>query len=131
MIKVKIKKDSDIVAKIVLIDKENKILFLKRSDFHKKHPGELDLPGGHLKEDESLSKGLAREVKEETGLDIKNPIYFKKVGNKHFYYGKCTSKDIKLSKEHSDHGFYDKSELDPSKKFEKIAIEVMEKIEND
>ena len=77
MIKVKIKKDSDIVAKIVLIDKENKILFLKRSDFHKKHPGELDLPGGHLKEDESLSKGLAREVKEETGLDIKNPIYFK------------------------------------------------------
>jgi 8-oxo-dGTP pyrophosphatase MutT (NUDIX family) len=136
MIKVKIKKilkesdqDAHTVAKAVIIDSENRVLMLTRSDYHKKYAGELDLPGGHLKENESINKGLEREVKEETGLDILHPAFFKKVKNKHFYHARYDSQPINISDEHVDYRFYRKEELDPSMPFEKIAIEVLEMIE--
>ncbi len=40
------------------------------------------LPGGHIEAHEGLVESVIREVKEETGLTIKNP---KLVGMKHFY----------------------------------------------
>ena len=36
-------------------------------------PG-LTFPGGHVEYAESFSQSVIREVKEETGLDIKNPV---------------------------------------------------------
>ncbi len=138
MIKIKIvesmqtkQKDSNVVAKIVVIDNKNRVLMLTRSNYHKKYAGELDLPGGHLKENEPLNKGLKREVKEETGLDIEKAVFFKTIKNKHFYFVKYNSQPIKLSDEHVDYRFYKKKELNPEKTFEKIAIEVLEKIENE
>ena len=138
MIKIKIVKsmnnkqeDSDVVAKIVIIDSENRVLMLTRSDYHKKYAGELDLPGGHLKENEPLNKGLKREVKEETNLDIDKAVFYKTVKNKHYFYTKYDSQPIKLSSEHVDYAFYEKKDLDPDSKFQKIAIEVLEKIKND
>ena len=127
----KIQKDSDTVAKIVIIDNENRVLFLTRSDYHEKHAGELDLPGGHTKINEPLNKGLEREVKEETGLDIKHYHLYKQKGNKHYFFAKYNSQPIKLSREHTDYSFYPKNELDKDKRFEKIAIEVLEMLEND
>ena len=136
MIKVKIKKvgkedtkDSGIVAKVVIIDNENRVLMLTRSTYHKKFAGELDLPGGHLKKDESLNKGLEREVKEETGLDVLMPAFFKTVKNKHFYHARYDSQPVVLSDEHVDYKFYSKKELNPDKAFQEIAIEVLEMIE--
>lgn len=123
--------DSDVVAKIVIIDNENRVLMLTRSDYHKKYAGELDLPGGHLKENEPLNKGLKREVKEETNLDIDKAVFYKTVKNKHYFYTKYDSQPIKLSNEHVDYAFYEKKDLDPDSKFQKIAIEVLEKIKND
>ena len=35
-------------------------------------PG-LSFPGGHLEENETLEESVVREMKEETGLEIKNP----------------------------------------------------------
>jgi 8-oxo-dGTP pyrophosphatase MutT (NUDIX family) len=135
MIKVKILKENDsdtrTVAKIVIVDNENRVLLLRRSDYHKKHAGELDLPGGHLKENESLLKGLAREVKEETGLEIDYPAYFKKEGNKHFYHARYNSQPVKLSDEHVDYAFYEKNDLNPGERFQKIALEVLEMIGHD
>jgi 8-oxo-dGTP pyrophosphatase MutT (NUDIX family) len=136
MVKVKIKKiikenskDTRTVAKAVIVDSENRVLMLTRSKYHKKYAGELDLPGGHLKENESLNKGLEREVKEETGLDILYPAFFKKVKNKHFYHARYDSQPINISDEHVDYGFYSKEELNPKKDFQKIAIEVLEMLE--
>ena len=126
-----LEKDSDTVAKIVIVDDSMRVLMLKRSDNHEKYAGELDLPGGHLKENESILKGLKREVKEETSINIENPIFFKKIKNKHFYYAKYNSQPVNLSDEHSDYGFYSKKELDAENKFENIAIKVLEKIKND
>ena len=138
MIKIKIvesvdkkQKDSKVVAKIVIIDSENRVLMLTRSEYHSKYAGELDLPGGHVKENEPLNKGLKREVQEETGLTINGAVFFKKIKNKHFYYARYDSQPIKLSNEHTDYAFYTKKELDPSQKFQKIAIEVLEAIENE
>ena len=124
-------KDSSTVAKVVIIDNENRVLMLKRSDYHKKHAGELDLPGGHVKETEPLNKGLRREVLEETGLTIENAVFFKNIKNKHFYYTMYDSQPIRLSDEHVDYEFYSKKDLNPNKKFEKIAIEVLERLNND
>ena len=64
MIKVEIvPNDIDTVAKVVLIDENNRVLLLKRSNYMKKFAGEWDLPGGHLRENESLLDVLAIEVK--------------------------------------------------------------------
>ncbi len=130
-VRVKIEKDSNTVAKIVIIDNKNRVLFLTRSDYHKKHAGELDLPGGHTKINEPLNKGLEREVKEETGLVIEDYQLYKQKGNKHYFFLKYNSQPIKLSREHTDYRFYSKGELDKNKRFEKIAIEVLEMLEND
>jgi 8-oxo-dGTP pyrophosphatase MutT (NUDIX family) len=131
MIRVKIEKDSDAVAKIVIVDNKNRVLLLKRSNYHKKFAGELDLPGGHLKMNEPLLKGLQREVQEETGLEINNATLYKQKKNKSYFYANYDSQPIKLSREHTDYAFYSKDQLDTSKKFEKIAYEVLEMLEND
>ena len=48
--------DSKQVAKVVLIDAEGKVLFLKRTNYVEKYAGEWDLPGGHLHVGEPLEK---------------------------------------------------------------------------
>lgn len=128
---IKCKKDIDVVAKVVILDSDNKVLLLKRSNYHKKFAGELDLPGGHLKEGENLISGLKREVFEETGLKIKNPIFFEKQKDRYYFFAKYNNKKIKLSDEHVDYGFYEEKKLNKDKKFEKIAIKVLEKLKND
>lgn len=37
------------------------------------YPGGLVFPGGHVEKNESLQDSVIREMKEETGLTIKNP----------------------------------------------------------
>jgi len=129
MIRIKIEKDMGVIAKAVIIDIEKRVLLLKRSKYSKKFAGEMDLPGGHMKENEPLTETLEREVKEETGLDILYPAFFKNIGNIHFFHAKYDSQPIKLSREHTDYGFYSKDELDKTKKFERIAIEILEMLD--
>lgn len=50
-----------------VVIKDGKILLSKQ--FGERY----DLPGGGTDMDESLEKGVIREVKEETGIDVKNP----------------------------------------------------------
>ena len=62
MIKIKIMpNDTKTVAKVILLDGD-KVLLLKRSGYVKKFANDWDLPGGHLKQNENLIKGLKREV---------------------------------------------------------------------
>ena len=111
-VKLKIlKKDSKNVAKAVLYDNKNRVLLLKRSHYHKKHAGEWDLPGGHTHVNEELEDGLAREVKEETGLDIKSADLLKTVDNIHYFVINYNSQPIKISHEHVEYKFFDKIQL--------------------
>ena len=63
---------------LCLVEDGNKILLQNR----KKDDWQgYTLPGGHVERDESFVDAVIREMKEETGLDIKNPIL---VGVKQF-----------------------------------------------
>ena len=57
-----------------LIEKDGKVLLIlrnkKENDIHK---GKMIGVGGHIEKDESPEQCIIREVKEETGLDVKDP----------------------------------------------------------
>lgn len=63
----------------IILEKNGKILLGKRhpdpdkADSEFRSSGEWSLPGGKLDWGESLENGAIREVKEETGITIKNP----------------------------------------------------------
>lgn len=95
-------KDIDKIAKAIIV-KNDQALILLRTDYGK-YPNRWDLPGGHLQEGESLVEGLAREVREETGLDIKDVENLNlKVGNHHFFKAEMPDQEIRLSDEHTDY----------------------------
>jgi 8-oxo-dGTP pyrophosphatase MutT (NUDIX family) len=123
-----IKQDSREVAKIVLVDDENRVLFLKRTQYVDKFAGEWDLPGGHVHIGESLKDGLKREVEEETGLEIFRATLFTKIDNLNFFKGKYEGGDIILSHEHSEYEFRDPMTIESPSKFEKVAQEVVKNV---
>lgn len=50
----------------VVVREDGRVLAIRRSD-----NGEWQIPGGVLEQDETIEAGLCREVREETGLDVK------------------------------------------------------------
>ena len=113
MIRVEIvSNDSKTVAKIILINKDKKVLFLKRSNYVNKFAGEWDLPGGHVKVGENLEDGLHREVEEETALDIASPELVLHDGRKKYYKTREYSGTIELSDEHTEYEWVTIEELD-------------------
>ena len=80
---------------VVVINEKNELLVIKeRINPHYK------LPGGHIDNDEDISTAVVREVKEETGIDVKftsiialghfKPLQF---GESNLYLG-CTAKAL-------------------------------------
>ena len=65
------KAEKCILTNICLVYNEEKILVIDRKK--KDWPG-LTFPGGHVEKDEDFNASVIREVKEETGLTIKNPV---------------------------------------------------------
>lgn len=59
-----------IAAKGILLNESGNILLLKRSSADVLDSNKCDLPGGRIKQTENLLVGLAREILEETGLQI-------------------------------------------------------------
>lgn len=54
-----------------IIEKDNKILLLKRSEKYEHLTNCWDIPGGRINFGEEPEEGLRREIKEETGLELK------------------------------------------------------------
>jgi len=88
-------KDIDKVAKAVIYDGDE-VLLLKRSNYMEKHSGAWDLPGGHL-------VGLIREVEEETGLKIADPVELFSRGNTTFYKAVMPEGSVEISNEHTEY----------------------------
>jgi 8-oxo-dGTP diphosphatase len=94
------------------IVKNNKLLIVKRSQKDELKPGAWELPGGRLKKNEDETKGLYREIKEETNLDIE---IINTIGSQSFLKNEnlritiivflCTplTNNIILSNEHEDY----------------------------
>lgn len=59
-----------IVAKALVVDSDNNILILYRGMTHPKFPGHPDLPGGEVESGEEWINAVAREISEETGIEI-------------------------------------------------------------
>lgn len=64
----KLKSDKKDHAQVVLINEDGYICLVSRKEDHK----DFGLPGGKLDKGETFEEAAIREVKEETGLKIKN-----------------------------------------------------------
>lgn len=95
---------------VIINNKQNEVLILKRSSDESHYPGLWDMPGGGIKKGESLEKAAEREVKEEAGLKVK-------IDDGYFYIFSCYSESkieifafkaywvsgkVILSKEHTE-----------------------------
>lgn len=96
-------------VRVVIEDKQGKILILKRnpSDIH--YPGLWDVPGGGVDDGEDLKQAAERELKEECNLDIKiSKDYFnvfhhtEKQIDIYGFRADSTEKEISLSDEHTE-----------------------------
>lgn len=68
-----------------ILNEKEELLVVRR----KNNPGKdmLDLPGGFIDMDETGEEGMAREVKEETGLDATEVTYLFSYPNTYLYSG--------------------------------------------
>lgn len=78
-----------ITATICEITKDGKLL-LQRKAAGRFGEGKWNGPGGKVKNGETPLEGVIREVKEETGLTVKNPIL---MGELDFYFGEKDAPD--------------------------------------
>ena len=71
----------------VITDKNGRLLVERRG----REPalGTLDLPGGFADIGETAEQGVAREVREETGLEVTHVEYLFSIPNTSFYSGMC------------------------------------------
>lgn len=59
-----------------IVVSDNKILLVKRAS-HLTNPNKYALPGGFLDRDETTEDAVRREIKEETGYDVKSVKLFR------------------------------------------------------
>jgi len=105
-------------ATMIILNKNNQILILKRDKNDKYSPSLWCVPGGRV-EKESFEECIKKEVKEETNLEIKElnffKSYFRDEGNFYYqpvyFYGKTVG-EIKLNYEHEEYKWISKEELD-------------------
>lgn len=74
---------SPIAAAVAIIECEDRIVITKRA--LDPHQGLWALPGGFVDYEESLEETLAREMKEELGIDVVAPIYLASYGGTYLY----------------------------------------------
>lgn len=66
-----------------VVEQSGHILLVKRKDYPGK--GKWALPGGHLNIDESLLTGAIRELREETGLKVPDPVLRGSIRHQHTF----------------------------------------------
>ena len=103
-------KDSDKVSKAVITKEDGALLLLRSAG--QKFPHKWDLPGGHIHVGEDPKDGLIREVREETGITLIEPIEkLYEEDNITFYKAQMPDEKVTLSHEHDDHKFVTKENI--------------------
>lgn len=124
---------------IVFNTKLNKYLVLLKSEIEDINPNTYDMPGGRINFGEKLEEAVAREVKEETGLDIiaqqvfnawtfvKEDKDFQLTGIDYL----CTAEqeEVKLSDEHSGFEWKEAEEIIGDEKYPGWLRKTIEKAE--
>ncbi len=127
-----------VTQKALILNSEGKLLALKDSTNKK-----WEFPGGHLEKGEQPEEGLKREVKEETGLEIKveTPVYSSAYENRHgnwtfgvVYLCLVEEEDVSISQEHEEWGWIKPEEFREKPAFQgymealEEGLEIREKI---
>ena len=101
------------VAKVVLINKDDKVLILKRSGriISEESPWEWDLPGGQVEKGETLDATLDREAWEETSLDLGKATNIYADDYTTFFVSYEWEGSIMLSKEHDDYAWIEPEDI--------------------
>lgn len=60
-----------LIVKAVLLNEMGQVLVLRRSQTDVRRPGDIDFPGGTAERGEDVLEAGAREIFEETGINIK------------------------------------------------------------
>ena len=123
----------------VIRNKNDKILFLKRSRKNKHYKYYWQLPEGNIKANESPSEAITRELKEEINYGVKNldlrhilPIKIKKKGiNFLLIKSVFVIKDqpqIRLSSDHLEYGWFSKEEAKKKLRLVPATKETLQKL---
>ena len=114
-----------LVNRAIVLNKEKRILLIKRSESDSFMPGKWELPGGKLDEGQDISNALEREVLEETGLVVvptdKIVYWHSKINSNGKYKGlpyivliglvNSIGREVKLSEEHDDYVWTTKDDV--------------------
>lgn len=130
-------------VKILIKNQENKYLLLKRDST--KYPGVTslwDLPGGRIQPGIGLHENLAREVYEETGMELDSSVEVLGaqdiiLKDKHVvritYVGSATG-TLNIGNEHTDSAWFTVHELTAldglDEYFSKLLLEKLDEIQN-
>ena len=110
-------------SKCVILNKENKFLVLRRTNYSNCGRDKWDFPGGSVNQDEDVNESIKRELREELQIEIENPKVFKISSGKGIPSGQFifvlfaskilnVKKGIKLSNEHSEYKWISLDEID-------------------
>ena len=114
--------EKGLIVHTAIIDDGGRVLIVKRSKNNDVLPGYWDIPGGTLEDSEDPAIGAVRETKEETNLDISDPVLFfqqskiDKAKDKQFvtlvFSAKYAGGEIRLNpKEHDEYAWIDIKEV--------------------
>ena len=89
---------------VVIFDEEGKVLILLRPQNMKWSPGKWALPGGHIEEGEKPIDAAVREVREETTLEISDPVEFHTSpnGEVRYFTTRVSNANVVIDWEHDD-----------------------------
>jgi len=91
-------------AAVVIFDEEGRVLILLRPENMTWAPGKWALPGGHIEEGEKPIDAAVREVREETTLEISDPVefYTSDNGEVRYFTTRVSKANVTIDWEHND-----------------------------
>lgn len=132
---------SFVVAKVMIVNEEGKILALRRSQSDVRRPGQWDFAGGHVDDGEDMMAAARREALEEAGLqldDIRLVFALSEMTPEHgagtwlvFVAHMAGSEDIQLSHEHDEFAWMTPEESLREAKYDRQIRMVTYVMEND
>jgi mutator protein MutT len=128
---IKAQEETGEIVSVVLINKRNEVLLLKRSLKSKSNPGLWGLPGGHIKNGETPQEALIREVVEETSVIMKDFDFaihdYEK--NTHYFISDKFSGNVVLNYEHTDYAWVEPIRIDSEHTIKHLKKRIMQSIE--
>ena len=99
-------------AMVVVLDEEQNVLILKRTEDVGWMPSKWGLPGGHIEEGEPSKDAAIRETKEETNLSLNDLEQLVQRGQAMIYCSNSYTGDVEIDFEHTDWTWASYDELD-------------------